>query len=79
MVGVDAAESRTLRRAETAHRAHEAYRSAGRPLAEHCYLTEKANEERKKRPDYRAIIEYDGLPRQESSNMVNTQQECTVV
>ncbi|KAI9078391.1 hypothetical protein K1719_039610 [Acacia pycnantha] len=48
-------------------------------VAEHCYLTEKANEERKKRPDYRALIDYDGLPRQQSSNMgaagVKTREE----
>ncbi|XP_028770637.1 U11/U12 small nuclear ribonucleoprotein 48 kDa protein [Neltuma alba] len=41
-------------------------------VAEHCYLTEKANEERKKRPNYRAVIDYDGLPRQQSSNMGTT-------
>lgn len=48
-------------------------------VAEHCYLTEKASEERKKRPDYRAIIDYDGLPQQQSSNMetngVKTREE----
>lgn len=39
-------------------------------VAEHCYVTERANEERKKRPDYKPIIDYDGLPRHQSSNMV---------
>lgn len=33
-------------------------------------MTERANEERKKRPDYRPVIDYDGIPRQQSSNPV---------
>ncbi|KAF7805253.1 U11/U12 small nuclear ribonucleoprotein 48 kDa protein [Senna tora] len=41
-------------------------------VAEHCYVTERANEERKKRPHYRPVVDYDGLPRQQSSNMEST-------
>ncbi|KFK39539.1 hypothetical protein AALP_AA3G257300 [Arabis alpina] len=33
-------------------------------MAEHSAMTAKAHEERKKRPNYRAIIDHDGLPRQ---------------
>ncbi|GLT87352.1 hypothetical protein SLE2022_054400 [Rubroshorea leprosula] len=39
-----------------------------RRMAEHAYLSERANEERKKRSNYRPIIEHDGLPRQPSAN-----------
>ncbi|KAH0933816.1 hypothetical protein HID58_010933 [Brassica napus] len=37
-------------------------------VAEHGVMTAKANEERKGRPNYRPIIDHDGLPRQRSSN-----------
>ncbi|KAL5835175.1 hypothetical protein ACOSQ4_014672 [Xanthoceras sorbifolium] len=37
-------------------------------MAEHAYVSNRAEEERKKRPNYRAIIEHDGLPWQRSSN-----------
>lgn len=33
-------------------------------------MTAKADEERKRRPNYRPIIDHDGLPRQRSSNQV---------
>lgn len=36
-------------------------------MAEHAYLSSQADEERKKRPNYRPIIEHDGLPQQQSS------------
>lgn len=39
-------------------------------MAEHASLSSRADEERKKRPNYRPIIEHDGLPRQQSSNQV---------
>lgn len=41
-------------------------------VAELAAMTAKADEERKRRPSYRAIIEHDGLPRQPSSNEVST-------
>ncbi|CAN6809390.1 hypothetical protein Bca4012_003619 [Brassica carinata] len=37
-------------------------------VAEHGVMTAKADEERKGRPNYRPIIDHDGLPRQRSSN-----------
>ncbi|XP_010549625.1 PREDICTED: U11/U12 small nuclear ribonucleoprotein 48 kDa protein [Tarenaya hassleriana] len=37
-------------------------------MMEHDAMTSKADEERKKRPGYRPVIEHDGLPRQRSSN-----------
>lgn len=37
-------------------------------MIEHDDITKKANEEREKRPDYKPIIDHDGLPRQCSSN-----------
>ncbi|CAN7116962.1 unnamed protein product [Brassica rapa subsp. narinosa] len=37
-------------------------------VAEHGIMTAKADEERKGRPNYRPIIDHDGLPRQRSSN-----------
>ncbi|KAJ4898546.1 U11/U12 small nuclear ribonucleoprotein 48 kDa protein [Raphanus sativus] len=37
-------------------------------VAEHGVMTAKADEERKARPNYRPIIDHDGLPRQCSSN-----------
>ncbi|CAN6969048.1 unnamed protein product [Brassica oleracea var. botrytis] len=37
-------------------------------VAEHGVMTAKADEERKRRPNYRPIIDHDGLPRQRSSN-----------
>ncbi|KAJ1409316.1 U11/U12 small nuclear ribonucleoprotein 48 kDa protein [Sesbania bispinosa] len=37
-------------------------------VAEHSYLSEKANEERRKRHDYRPLIDHDGVNRQQSSN-----------
>ncbi|KAK8651084.1 hypothetical protein V6N13_140699 [Hibiscus sabdariffa] len=37
-------------------------------MAEHVNVSERADAERKKRPDYRPIIDHDGLPRQASSN-----------
>ncbi|XP_057458971.1 U11/U12 small nuclear ribonucleoprotein 48 kDa protein isoform X2 [Lotus japonicus] len=36
-------------------------------VAEHGYLSEKANEERKKRPDYRPLVEHDWFLRQQPS------------
>ncbi|CAI8603235.1 unnamed protein product [Vicia faba] len=45
--------------------------------AEHCYLYDKANEERNNRIDYRPIIEYDWVHRQSSYNQ-GTQKEKTV-
>jgi len=38
--------------------------------AEHCYLSDKAKEERNKRADYRPIIEYDWVHRQRSHHQV---------
>ena len=35
-------------------------------------MTAKADEERTGRPNYRPIIDHDGLPRQRLSNQVNT-------
>ncbi|XP_031267834.1 U11/U12 small nuclear ribonucleoprotein 48 kDa protein-like isoform X2 [Pistacia vera] len=37
-------------------------------MAEHAYVSNRANEERKKRPSYRPIIEHDVLPKKQSSN-----------
>ncbi|XP_062084292.1 U11/U12 small nuclear ribonucleoprotein 48 kDa protein isoform X3 [Humulus lupulus] len=37
-------------------------------MAEHAYVSQRADEERKKRPLYRPIIEHDGLPRVKLSN-----------
>ncbi|KAM6577225.1 hypothetical protein CsatB_029062 [Cannabis sativa] len=37
-------------------------------MAEHNYVSQRADEERKKRPMYRPIIEHDGLPRVKISN-----------
>ncbi|XP_031284003.1 U11/U12 small nuclear ribonucleoprotein 48 kDa protein-like [Pistacia vera] len=37
-------------------------------MAEHAYVTNRADEERKKRPYYRPLIEHDGLPKKPSSN-----------
>ncbi|KAK3197926.1 hypothetical protein Dsin_021341 [Dipteronia sinensis] len=37
-------------------------------MAEHAYVSNRADEERNKRPNYRPIIEHDGLPWQRSSN-----------
>ncbi|KAJ0249751.1 U11/U12 small nuclear ribonucleoprotein 48 kDa protein [Hirschfeldia incana] len=37
-------------------------------VSEHGVMTAKAEEERKARPNYRPIIDHDGLPRQRSSN-----------
>ncbi|KAF8017635.1 hypothetical protein BT93_H2739 [Corymbia citriodora subsp. variegata] len=37
-------------------------------MIEHADITKKANEEREKHPDYKPIIDHDGLPRQWSSN-----------
>ncbi|CAK8572246.1 unnamed protein product [Lathyrus sativus] len=45
--------------------------------AEHCYLYDKANEERKNRADYRPIIEYDWVHRQ-CSYQQGTQKEKTI-
>ncbi|KAF2580092.1 hypothetical protein F2Q68_00002604 [Brassica cretica] len=39
-------------------------------VAEHGVMTAKADEERKGRPNYRPIIDHDGLPRQRSSNQI---------
>lgn len=39
-------------------------------VAEFEYVSQRANEERKRRPHYRPIIEHDGLPRQLSSTQV---------
>lgn len=39
-------------------------------MAEHAYVSERGDAERKKRPNYRPIIDHDGLPRQASSNEV---------
>lgn len=40
-------------------------------VAELGIMTAKADEERKRRSNYRPIIDHDGLPRQRSSNQVN--------
>ncbi|POO02976.1 U11/U12 small nuclear ribonucleoprotein 48 kDa protein [Trema orientale] len=37
-------------------------------MAEHDYVSQRADEERKKRPQYRPIIEHDGLPQLKLSN-----------
>lgn len=47
-------------------------------VAELGVLTAKADEERKRRSSYRPIIDHDGLPRQRSSNQVNT-NKLTVI
>lgn len=39
-------------------------------MIEHADITKKADEERENRPDYKPIIDHDGLPRQWSSNQV---------
>lgn len=39
-------------------------------MAEHAFVSERADAERKKRPNYRPIIDHDGLPRQASSKEV---------
>ncbi|KAK8621224.1 hypothetical protein V6N13_067665 [Hibiscus sabdariffa] len=39
-------------------------------MAEHVNVSERADAERKKRPNYRPIIDHDGLPRQALSNEV---------
>ncbi|KAI4302009.1 hypothetical protein L6164_035233 [Bauhinia variegata] len=44
-------------------------------LAEHCYVSEKANEERKKRPDYRPVIDHDGLARQQSCKQDSSKEK----
>lgn len=44
-------------------------------MAEHAYLSSQADEERKKRPNYRPIIEHDGLPRQQSSNQESSKNK----
>lgn len=44
--------------------------------AEHCYLSDKAKEERNKRADYRPIIEYDWVHRQRSHHQ-ETQKDKT--
>lgn len=41
-------------------------------MAEHDYVSNRANEERKNRPQYRPIIDHDGLPRQQSYSQVTT-------
>ena len=42
-------------------------------------MTAKADEERKGRPNYRPIIDHDGLPRQRSSNQVYTRPSTNCV
>ncbi|KDP23770.1 hypothetical protein JCGZ_23603 [Jatropha curcas] len=37
-------------------------------VAEHEYMSKRAEEERQKRPNYRAIVEHDGLPSKQSNN-----------
>lgn len=37
-------------------------------MAEYVYVSQRADEERRKRSNYRPIIEHDGIPRQQSSN-----------
>ncbi|XP_027364238.1 U11/U12 small nuclear ribonucleoprotein 48 kDa protein [Abrus precatorius] len=44
-------------------------------VAEHCYLSEQANEERKKRHDYRPLIDHDGLYRQQSANQETSREK----
>lgn len=39
-------------------------------VAEYSYLSEKANEERTKRPDYRPLIDHDSIHLPQSSNQV---------
>lgn len=43
--------------------------------AEHSYLSEKANEERTKRLDYKPLIDHDGLHRQQSSNQETSKKK----
>ncbi|KAK7344122.1 hypothetical protein VNO77_13419 [Canavalia gladiata] len=43
--------------------------------AEHSYLTEKANEERNKRLDYRPLIDHDSLHPQQSSNQETSREK----
>lgn len=40
-------------------------------MCEHDYVSKRSDEERKKRSNYKAIIEHDGLPSRQSSNQVN--------
>ncbi|BAT94908.1 hypothetical protein LR48_Vigan845s004700 [Vigna angularis] len=44
-------------------------------VAEHSYLSEKANQEREKRPDYRPIIDHDGIHRPQSSNRESSKEK----
>lgn len=44
-------------------------------VAEHSYLSEKANEERAKRPDYTPIIDHDGIHRPQSSNQESSREK----
>ncbi|CAJ1976307.1 unnamed protein product [Sphenostylis stenocarpa] len=44
-------------------------------VAEHSYLSEKANEERTKRPDYRPIIDHDGIHRPQLSNQESSREK----
>jgi len=39
-------------------------------MAEHSFVSKRADDERSKRPQYKAIIEHDGLPRKQLSNQV---------
>jgi U11/U12 small nuclear ribonucleoprotein SNRNP48 len=39
-------------------------------MAEHSFASKRADDERSKRPQYKAIIEHDGLPRKQLSNQV---------
>lgn len=39
-------------------------------MVEHAYVSNRADEERKKRPYYKPIIEHDGLPKKPPSNQV---------
>ncbi|KAE9589660.1 hypothetical protein Lal_00000202 [Lupinus albus] len=43
--------------------------------SEHYYLSERANEERKKRADFRPLIDHDGLHGQQSSNQETSREK----
>uniref|UniRef100_A0A2P2IQL4 U11/U12 small nuclear ribonucleoprotein 48 kDa protein isoform X1 n=1 Tax=Rhizophora mucronata TaxID=61149 RepID=A0A2P2IQL4_RHIMU len=44
-------------------------------MAEHSYVSQRGDEERKKRPNYRAIIEHDGLLRKQSSEQATSKSK----
>ncbi|KAJ9131952.1 hypothetical protein P3X46_005340 [Hevea brasiliensis] len=46
-------------------------------MVEHDYVSKRADEERKKHSNYKAIIEHDGLPSRQSSNQKETSKTKT--